>query len=357
MTGFGKSAEIIEPSSEADASWAEDQDEVGLERDAEWRQCEAGAADHGQRLDRALTLLVPELSRSYLQQLIELGAVQLNGRVHQRSSTKVKVGDRLAIELRPTPQSQAFHPQAMALSPVYEDEHLLVIDKPVGLVVHPAPGHWSGTLLNGLLAHHAGARMLPRAGIVHRLDKDTSGLMVVAKSRWVMDELVQAIAQRRVRREYLALAHGRWPGPSTVRTEQAIGRDPRLRTRMAVVDLQRQSGKPAATDLRLLDSQALASFFHCRLDTGRTHQIRVHLMHLGHPLLADELYGGRPLAGMKRQALHAWRLSLDHPVTRQALSWQRQLPDDMADALAQLQLSPPPSAWAAAASVDWPEIQ
>jgi 23S rRNA pseudouridine1911/1915/1917 synthase len=175
---------------------------------------------------------------------------------------------------------------------------------------------------------------------VHRLDKDTSGLMVVAKTRSAMDALVAAIAERQVRREYLALAHKRWQGPQTVQVDQPLGRDPRLRTRMAVVDLQRHSGKTARTDVRLLGNSDSACWVHCQLHTGRTHQIRVHMQHLGHPLLADELYGGRPMAGLQRQALHAWRLSLQHPVSGQAWTWQRTPPPDMACALAELRLGP-----------------
>ncbi len=208
----------------------------------------------------------------------------------------------------------------------------MVIDKPAGLVVHPAPGNWSGTLLNGLLAHHEGARMLPRAGIVHRLDKDTSGLMVVAKTRAAMDALVARIAAREVRREYLALAHKPWQGPARIQVDQAIGRDPRQRVRMAVVDLGHQAGKTALTELHMLASRGEACLVHCKLHTGRTHQIRVHLAHLGHPLVADELYGGRPLAGMQRQALHAWRLSLVHPVTGQHAAWKAEPPVDFAQA-------------------------
>lgn len=340
-----KSDQIIGPSPALESPWADD--EAGLEGAAQWRQAPVGVGEHGQRLDQALTVLVPEFSRSYLQQLVEAGAVQCNGRVQTRSASKVKVGDLLGVELRPTPQSLAFHAEPMDLSVVHEDEHLLVIDKPAGLVVHPAPGNWSGTLLNGLLAYHALARTLPRAGIVHRLDKDTSGLMVVAKSRAAMDALVQAIAERSVRRQYLALAHRRWQGAQTLRIDEAIGRDPRQRTRMAVVDLQHQSGKSASTDVRCLASVPQASFFHCQLHTGRTHQIRVHLMHLGHPILADELYGGPALAGLQRQALHAWRLSLDHPVGGHSMSWQSPLPLDMAQALQTLQLGAVPPGEAA----------
>ena len=166
------------------------------------------------------------------------------------------------------------------------------------------------------------------------------GLMVVAKTRSAMDALVAAIAARQVRREYLALAHKRWQGPQTVQVDQPLGRDPRLRTRMAVVDLQRHSGKTARTDVRLLGNSDSACWVHCQLQTGRTHQIRVHKQHLGHPLLADELYGGRPMAGLQRQALHAWRLSLQHPVSGQAWTWQRTPPPDMAAALAELRLGP-----------------
>ena len=167
---------------------------------SELRSFTIEAAWHGQRLDRALAALVPEFSRSYLQQLIDDGAVRLSGRVVQRSATRVKAGDRGEVELRPTPQSQAFVPEPMALAVVHEDEHLLVVDKPAGLVVHPAPGNWSGTLLNGLLARDERASLLPRAGIVHRLDKDTSGLMVVARTRATVGALVRAIAPPEVAR-------------------------------------------------------------------------------------------------------------------------------------------------------------
>ena len=186
----------------------EDRADTGPE--LELRALLMGAPQHGLRLDLALVELVPEFSRSYLQQLIDCGAVALNGLAVRKASARVKAGDRGTIELRPTPQSQAFKPETMALELAYEDDYLMVVNKPAGLVVHPAPGNWSGTLLNGLLAHDAQAMNLPRAGIVHRLDKDTSGLMVVARTRAVMDALVQAIAAREVGRQYLALAHGPW---------------------------------------------------------------------------------------------------------------------------------------------------
>ena len=302
-------------------------EEPGAE--AETRSFVVDAAGHGERLDRALAGLVPEFSRSYLQQLIEAGAVRLRGTPATKPAQRVKAGDAGEIELRPTPQSQAFVPEAIPLSVVHEDEHLLVIDKPAGLVVHPAPGNWRGTLLNALLARDPGARLLPRAGIVHRLDKDTSGLMVVARTRAAMDRLVAQIAAREVTRRYLALAHRPWEGPARRRVEAAIGRDPRNRLRMAVVDLQRHSGKPAATVFELLEGATAGCALLCTLETGRTHQIRVHAAHVGHPLVADPLYGGAPAAGLQRQALHAFRLAFAHPVTGVSLSFHAPLPADL----------------------------
>jgi len=273
--------------------------------------------------------LVPEFSRSYLQQLIEGGAVRLRGVPATKPSLRVKAGDRGEIELRPTPQSQAFVPEAIPLAVVHEDEHLLVIDKPAGLVVHPAPGNWRGTLLNALLARDAAARLLPRAGIVHRLDKDTSGLMVVARTRQAMDRLVAQIAAREVTRQYLALVHRPWQGPSRRRIEAAIGRDPRNRLRMAVVDLERNAGKPAATVFQVLEEGAAGCGLLCTLETGRTHQIRVHAAYMGHPLVGDALYGGAPAAGLARQALHAFRLAFAHPVTGATLAFHAAPPADL----------------------------
>ena len=305
----------------------------------ELRQLVFGSAQHGQRLDRALVELVPEFSRSYLQQLIDLGGVIINGIVIHKPSTRVKAADVGTIELRPTPQSQAFKPETMALNVVFEDDHLMVINKPAGLVVHPAPGNWSGTLLNGLLAHDAKAMNLPRAGIVHRLDKDTSGLMVVARTRPVMDALIRSIAAREVSRQYVALAHGPWTGIRRVEINAPIGRDPRNRLRMAVVDLARNPGKLARTDIELLQNCDQGCWVLCTLHTGRTHQIRVHMAMIGHPLVADVLYGGRAEAGMQRQALHACRLAFTHPVTLEPMVFQASLPVDLNLALANWGLS------------------
>ncbi len=303
--------------------------------EVEVRQLDFSAEQHGMRLDRALVDLVPEFSRSYLQQLISLGSVRIKDQTVQKASQKVKAYDVGSIELRPTPQSQAFKAEAMAIDMVYLDEHLMVINKPAGLVVHPAPGNWSGTLMNGLLGFDAQAFNLPRAGIVHRLDKDTSGLMVVARSRTVMDALVRAIAAREVKRQYLALAHGAWLGDARREVQAPMGRDPVNRLRMAVVDLAIHAGKSARTDLELLASSSTGCFVKCTLHTGRTHQIRVHLASIGHPLVSDLVYGGAVAAGMQRQALHAFKLAFIHPITGHPLAFGADLPLDLSQALAQ----------------------
>ena len=289
---------------------------------------------HGHRLDKVLSELVPEFSRNYLQHMIDAGYVRLNGALIAKHARKLKSADVLDLELHPTAQSQAFVGQAMGLVPVYEDEHVYVIDKPAGLVVHPAPGNWSGTLLNGLLAMDPGLSMIPRAGIVHRLDKDTSGLMVVARTRQAMDALVQAIAARSMHRQYLALAKGPWRGTSQQSVKAAIGRDPRNRLRMAVVDLATTPGKTAQTDIYLLGQTPQACLVHCVLHTGRTHQIRVHMASLGHPLLGDAVYGGAAVPGLMRQALHAFRLAFVHPITGAPLAFESPLPADLSGLLA-----------------------
>jgi 23S rRNA pseudouridine1911/1915/1917 synthase len=294
----------------------------------ECRSAQVDAAGHGERLDKLLVGMAGEFSRSHLQSLIARGHVRVDGAVHTTASRRLRAGQRVDVDLVPTAESLAFRPQPIELTVVHEDAHLLVIDKPAGLVVHPAAGNWSGTLLNGLLARHAGAAALPRAGIVHRLDKDTSGLMVVGKTLEAVTALVRAIAAREVQRSYLALAHGVLA--ATQRIEAPIGRDPRARLRMAVV----AGGKPARTDVeRLAEAQGISAL-RCTLHTGRTHQIRVHLASRGHPLVADALYGGAPALGMTRQALHAARLALRHPVGGEPLVFEAPLPADMAAAWA-----------------------
>jgi 23S rRNA pseudouridine1911/1915/1917 synthase len=323
------SSEVVDP--EIDGA-------LDADTEVELRAWTIAQAQHGWRLDRALAASVPEFSRSYLQQLIEAGAVSRGTVALTKAAMHVRAGDQGLIELRPTPQSQAFKPQSMELTVVYEDEHLLVINKAAGMVVHPAPGHWSGTLLNGLLARDAQALNLPRAGIVHRLDKDTSGLMVVARTRACMDALVNLIARREVRRIYLALAHHPWQGTRRKDVDAAIGRDPRNRLRMAVVDPLSNPGKAAKTSFELLENAADTCLLQCTLHTGRTHQIRVHLASIGHPIVADSLYGGAPAVGLQRQALHAIRLAFNHPISGTELDFQAPLPSDFRQALGLLGL-------------------
>jgi 23S rRNA pseudouridine1911/1915/1917 synthase len=290
----------------------------------ERRAFEVATDEHGQRLDKVLVAHAGEFSRSHLQGLIERDLVRIDGAPSRAASQRLRAGQRVEIELLPTDESRAFTPQAMELSVLFEDEHLLVINKPAGLVVHPAPGHWRGTLVNGLLARHAAAFNLPRAGVVHRLDKDTSGLMVVAKSLPAMTALTRAIAARVVKREYLAIAHGSVTD-AAFSIEAPIGRDSVSRVRMAVV----AGGKAARTDVRRVGGNDTFSLLACALHTGRTHQIRVHLASHGHPLVADSLYGGAAALGLQRQALHAARLGFEHPLTAQPLSFEAPLPADL----------------------------
>jgi 23S rRNA pseudouridine1911/1915/1917 synthase len=320
------------------------QDETSLDLAAtakisEVRELLVPAELHGQRLDRMLVAGVPEFSRSYLQQLLEDGAVTRAGLVQLKSAFKVKAGERWQIELRATPQSQAFKPESMALNVVYEDADIRVIDKPTGLVVHPAPGNWSGTLMNGLLGLDPDVMELPRAGIVHRLDKDTSGLMVVARTRLAMDALVQKMAAREIKRQYIAMSDQAWTGNTQKTVDLPIGRDPANRLRMAVVDLAKNSGKTAKTHFRVMSQSDQGSLVRCILETGRTHQIRVHMAALKLALVGDSTYGGSSHPLMPRQALHADLLSFDHPVTGQPLTFQSPLPADIQSLLQAWSLS------------------
>lgn len=307
----------------------------------EARSISVNADGHGKRLDVVLAQQVPEFSRSYLQQLIHAGAVELQGKATFKASQRVMVGDTVVLEMRPTEQSQSFRPEQIALNIVYQDEHLLVVDKPAGLVVHPAPGNWSGTLLNALLGRDSAAAFVPRAGIVHRLDKDTSGLMVVARTRACMDQLVALIAERQVNRQYLAIAGRPWQGALERTVEAPIGRDPRTRLKMAVVDTDRHPGKTARTDFLLLNNAPDGCLVQCTLHTGRTHQIRVHMAHIGLALVADSLYGGRQALGLSRQALHAWKLAFRHPMTGEPMAFQVPLAPDMVLAVEAAGFLPP----------------
>ena len=308
----------------AEAHWLEE---------PERREAAVPQALHTQRLDKAVVLMAGEFSRTHLQGLIEQGHVRVDGVLAGSASRKVLAGQIVSVELVPTAESRAFRPEPIALDVVFEDEHLMVVNKAAGMVVHPAAGNWSGTLLNALLAHHKGAASLPRAGIVHRLDKDTSGLMVVGKTLPAVTALVRAIAAREVHRRYLAIVHGE-VRPMAFAVEAPIGRDPKSRIRMAVVG----SGKPARTDVEVLASAGGFSALRCTLQTGRTHQIRVHLVSRGHALVADVVYGGKPALGMTRQALHAARLGFVHPAGGDAseLLFEAALPADLAQAWRQV---------------------
>src|SRR3990172_7788402 len=279
----------------------------------------------GQRLDQALSRLLPEFSRSRLAHWIRTRRVELDGRP-ALPKAKVWGGEKVLLYPLPDPATTAAAPEDIALDIVHEDAALLVIAKPAGLVVHPGSGNWSGTLLNALLAHAPQLASLPRAGIVHRLDKNTSGLLVVAKTLSAQTSLVRQL-----------LVHGRVARDGKV--EAPIGRHPVQRTRMAVV----ARGKPAVTHYQVLERYLNATLLRCRLETGRTHQIRVHLQSLGHPLVGDPVYGRNRksadavLAGFARQALHAERLEFLHPASGETVAWQAPLPADMHALIAALQ--------------------
>jgi 23S rRNA pseudouridine1911/1915/1917 synthase len=310
---------------------ASEADEGAVDDAVEVRETLLTVPWHGQRVDKALVSMADEFSRNHLQSLIEAGHVSLDGVTVSSASRKVRAGQRLRVALVPTAESRAFRAEPVPIDVVFEDASLMVVNKPVGLVVHPAAGNWSGTLLNGLLAHHAAAATLPRAGIVHRLDKDTSGLMVVGKTLPAVTALVRAIAARDVHRQYLAIAHGEMPVAKWT-VDASLGRDPQSRVKMAVLS----SGKPARTDVERVAVGHRCTAVRCTLHTGRTHQIRVHMAHQGHPLVADAVYGGKPLLGLTRQALHATRLSFAHPETGEALSFEAPPPADFAAAWLQV---------------------
>ena len=290
-------------------------------------------AEHGLRIDRFLAFRLPAFSRSYFQQLLAQGDVHTAGHAVAKPSVKVRVGDVVQVRLCPTPQAHAFRPEPLALRLLHEDDDLMVVDKPAGLVVHPGAGHWSGTLLNGLLHHHAAAAQLPRAGIVHRLDKDTSGAMVVAKNRETMEALVRLIAAREVQRLYLGVVGRAWPHAESVTVREALGRDPKNRIRMAVLDGAASGARPAQTQFLKLQSSERSALVAAKLFTGRTHQIRVHLLHLGCPLFGDAVYGGPTHQAVQRQALHAGRLVFVHPKSQQRINCRSPLPADLVQLL------------------------
>ena len=285
------------------------------------------------RLDQGLVQQWPEFSRSRLQKLIQQGCVQVNQQVQTDKSYPLRPGDWVQLQI-PDPQPLDTPAQPIALDILYEDEQLLILNKPAGLVVHPAPGHWDGTLVNALLAHCPHFLAMAdkqRPGIVHRLDKDTTGVMVVAKTAWAQQHLQRQIQTRRMGREYLGLIHGRLPH-ITGTINAPIGRHPQQRQKMAVVP----TGRPAVTHWQVLATQGNYSWVYFRLETGRTHQIRVHLSHLGHPLVGDPLYSRKGTAKLPGQALHAWRLRFQHPQSEAWMTVTAPLPNSLLNLLTYL---------------------
>jgi 23S rRNA pseudouridine1911/1915/1917 synthase len=294
----------------------------------------------GLRLDQALANLLPEFSRSRITQWIRAGRVTVDTHTAQ-PKTRVYGGEAITVSPPVESAALAATAESIALDILYEDAAILVIAKPAGLVVHPGSGNWNGTLLNALLAHAPPQAGLPRAGIVHRLDKETSGLLVVAKTLQAQTNLTRQLQARTVKREYLALVHGAIARGGQV--DAPVGRHPTQRTRMAVVE----RGRPAVTHFEVLERFAqYATLLRCRLETGRTHQIRVHLQSLAHPLVGDPVYGKSRrsalalLNAFKRQALHAERLAFQHPDSGELVAWQAPLPDDFAHLLAALRSDP-----------------
>ena len=322
------------------------------------RNVTVAAEQAGERLDRFLAAALPDLSRSRVQALLEQGAITRAGEIMEDANTRVKPGETYTVRV-PEPAPALPEAQAIPLTVVHEDADLIVIDKPAGLVVHPAAGNPDGTLVNALIAHCgaslAGVGGVARPGIVHRLDKDTSGLLVAAKNDRAMASLARQFAARTIERAYHAAAWGS-PRAGEGVIEGDIGRNPFDRKRMAVV---RNQGKPARTRYRMLErygseARAFASLIECRLETGRTHQIRVHLAHLGHPLIGDSVYGRarKPprekteaeqraytaATEFPRQALHAWLLGFQHPSTHKHLRFESPWPEDFADLIATLRV-------------------
>ena len=286
-----------------------------------------------ERLDRRIQQLYPDFSRSRIEGLIKAGFVSVNGSVASKAGTKISDDDVISVEV-PPPVPAIPEPEAIELKVVYEDDEIIVIDKPPGMVVHPAPGHFSGTLVNALLYHCptlSGIGGVARPGIVHRLDQDTSGIIAVAKTQRAMDSLARAFSTHRgVRKTYIAVSHGR-PSLDSGRIENMMGRHPVDRKRMAIVT---KGGKSAITSWRVVLSEKAYSVIECDIETGRTHQIRVHMASLGCPVIGDKTYGKSALDKKlspvpMRQMLHAWKLEIRHPVTGEMMTFVAPPPDDM----------------------------
>jgi len=302
------------------------------------------ATEHcGQRLDKVISSLVTQFSRGRLQTWITDGFVTVDGKTAKSTKDTVYGDEKIVILPQPEPEDEAFKPEPMELNIVFEDDHLIVVNKPAGLVVHPGNGNWSGTLLNGLLHHYPQLAGVPRAGIVHRLDKDTSGLMVVGKTLAAQTDLVRQLAARTVKREYFAVVWGTPRISGTI--DAAMGRHSRDRVKMAVST--GMGSKPAITHYQLIASGKLGegrpvSLVQCRLETGRTHQIRVHMQSIGFPLVGDTVYGKQHLADyFPRQALQARRLGLVHPATGEQCEWIVPLADDFAGLLVRAGIEEP----------------
>jgi 23S rRNA pseudouridine1911/1915/1917 synthase len=302
---------------------------------------------NGQRFDQVAAALFPDYSRARLQAWIRSGELTVDGAAG-KPKDRLCAGSELALRAELQPVSEGWVAQAIGLDIVHEDDDLLVLNKPAGLVVHPAAGHGDGTLLNALLYHHPALELVPRAGIVHRLDKETTGLMVVAKTLPAQTALVAQLQARTVHREYEAVVVGLPTGGGTV--DAPLGRHPRDRQRQAVVREDSPGGKPAVTHYRLIRRYRAHTHLRCLLETGRTHQIRVHMAHIHHPLVGDPVYGGRlripagmaaqraaALRDFPRQALHARRLELIHPRSGEMIRWETPLPADMVELLTLLE--------------------
>jgi 23S rRNA pseudouridine1911/1915/1917 synthase len=301
-------------------------------------------SDHGRRLDQTLSLIFEDYSRSRIKSWIEAGLVTVDGQVVTLPRMEVSEGQKVVINAQIEDDTR-FEPQDIPLNIVYEDDDILVINKPAGLVVHPGAGCHDGTVLNAMLFHYPQTQNVPRAGIVHRLDKDTSGLMVIAKNVEAQNRLVRDISRHEVVREYEAFVCGHMTAGGVV--DEPIGRHPKIRTCMAVVP--EGYGKEAVTHYRVLEKFRAHTRLRLRLETGRTHQIRVHMAYINHSLIGDQQYGdpgrmirsaskefSRYLATFPRQALHAVKLELEHPVSGEKLQFEAPIPDDMLDLLEHL---------------------
>lgn len=293
----------------------------------------------GKRLDQALAEMFPDYSRARLQSWVKQGQIQVNQK-QWRCKDKVRGGEVVALNVEESIEQTQFEPEPVALDVLHEDESIIILNKPKGLVVHPASGNWSGTLLNGLLHRYPELGDLPRAGIVHRLDKNTTGVMVVARNLKSHKSLVDALQARSMGREYLALVQGALVAGGTI--DAPIGRHPKDRKRMAVVN----NGKEAVTHYLIAERFKDYTLLRVKLETGRTHQIRVHMAHTHHPIVGDPVYGGRlklpreaseelmeTLRGFRRQALHAETLTLIHPESGEPVSWSAPVPDDFQNLL------------------------